>query len=254
MAWNARSQAAIPRILPLVRHRDDVLVYHVEPFAVPHLPGARLHRVGAVFLEPFVHVETKVLLAPEHPGQCLTHDPGLVFANPVRSDGSIELVRLTPARLHDFSKLVPERFAHGGGRLVAQPQPDGGRFPGAHRELVVRGGFRPVMFRVDGVLLSGHHIVVDPVFDITAGIGRAEDPLVVGLVLREQQRDFSLAVQETVAQFGVDGGIRTRVPFAARDLLQEPASAYPATRSRCCETRESAGHEAWRLPARDCTR
>ena len=62
-------------------------------------------------------------------------------------------------------------------------------------------------------------IVVDPVFDIPAGVGRAEDPLVVGLVLREQQRDFRLAVQEAVAQFGVRGRHRA-TSVAARNLLQ----------------------------------
>ena len=32
-----------------------------------------------------------------------------------------------------------------------------------------------------------HHVVIDPVLDVGASIGRAEDPLVVGLVLAEQQ-------------------------------------------------------------------
>ena len=70
-----------PRIFPLVRHRDDVLIHHVEPFAVPHLPAVRPHRIDAMFLEPFVHVETEVLLAPQHPGQRLAHDEGLIFAD-----------------------------------------------------------------------------------------------------------------------------------------------------------------------------
>ena len=59
-----------------------------------------------MFLEPLVDVETEVLLGPQHPGQRLSHDEGLIFADPVRSDGSIELVRLTLASLHDFSKAL----------------------------------------------------------------------------------------------------------------------------------------------------
>ena len=46
----------------------------------------RPHRIDAVFLEPFVHVETEVLLGPQHPGQRLPHDEGLIFADPVRRD------------------------------------------------------------------------------------------------------------------------------------------------------------------------
>jgi hypothetical protein len=34
----------LPRILPLVRHRDDMVVYHVETLAVPHLPSSCPHR------------------------------------------------------------------------------------------------------------------------------------------------------------------------------------------------------------------
>jgi hypothetical protein len=34
-----------------------------------------------VFLEPFAHIETKILLTPEHAGQGLTHDPRCIVAN-----------------------------------------------------------------------------------------------------------------------------------------------------------------------------
>src|ERR1700727_1706503 len=54
----------IPRIFPLVGHRDDVLIHHVEPFAVPHETSARLYRIYTVLLEPLVHVEKEVLFAP----------------------------------------------------------------------------------------------------------------------------------------------------------------------------------------------
>ena len=81
-------------------------VDHVEPFAVPHRLLAGLHRIDAMFLEPFVDVETEILLGPQHPGQCLPHDEGLIFADTFRRDGSIELVRLALASLHDFSKAA----------------------------------------------------------------------------------------------------------------------------------------------------
>src|SRR5215469_4578368 len=53
-----------PRILPLVRHRDDVIAEHVEPLAVADLPGRGPHWIGAVLLEPSVRVVKEVLLTP----------------------------------------------------------------------------------------------------------------------------------------------------------------------------------------------
>ena len=70
-----------------------------------------------MFFEPFVHVETEVLLAPQHPGQRLAHDAGPIFADTFRSDGVIELVRLALASLHDFSEAV-EGIAQGSRRQV----------------------------------------------------------------------------------------------------------------------------------------
>src|SRR5260370_14424593 len=58
----------IPRILPLVWHRNDMLVHHVEPFAVPRGACGRLHRILAMFRKPFVQVEEEILLAPQHSG------------------------------------------------------------------------------------------------------------------------------------------------------------------------------------------
>ena len=71
-----------------------------------------------MFREPFVHVEEEILLAPEHPGQRLAHDEGLIFADTVRGDGFVELIGLALAGLHDFSKAL-ERIAHGSRRQIA---------------------------------------------------------------------------------------------------------------------------------------
>ena len=81
-----------------------MLVHHVEPFAVPHEASAGLHRIDTVLLEPFVHVEEEILLGPEHPGQRLAHDQGLIFADAFRGDGFVELIGLALAGLHDFEQ------------------------------------------------------------------------------------------------------------------------------------------------------
>jgi hypothetical protein len=98
---------------------------HVEPLAVPHLAGWS-HWIDVVFLEPFVHIEEKVLFAPQHPGQCLPHYIGRIFADTVRRYRPIELVALAPALLDNLIKPRAERFLGGCG--IRQPQPDyGGR-------------------------------------------------------------------------------------------------------------------------------
>src|SRR5271165_1321419 len=56
---------------------------------------------------------------------------------------------------------------------------------------------------VDRVVISVNDVVIDSVLDVTRVVGRAEDPLVVGLVFGEQQRDISLAVQIPLPQIGV---------------------------------------------------
>jgi hypothetical protein len=118
-----------PGIFPLVRHRYDMVADHVEPLAVPHLAGW-LHRVDAMFLEPFVNIEEEILFAPQHPGQRLPHHIRRIFADTGRRYRAIERIRLAPARLDDLREPPAERFLTTGCR-IAQPQPDDGRRPRA---------------------------------------------------------------------------------------------------------------------------
>ena len=103
-----------------------------------------------MLLEPFVHVEEEKLLGPEHPGQRLAHDEGLIFADTGRSDGFVELIGLALAGLHDLSKAL-ERIAHGGRRAVAQPQTDGGCLSCTHIQLIVCGRFGSRFLGIDRV-------------------------------------------------------------------------------------------------------
>ena len=76
----------VPGILPLVGHRDDVLVQHVVPLRVPGVAITVMERVGVVLVEPVVPVEEEELLAPEHAREGLTHHVGRVFAHGWRRD------------------------------------------------------------------------------------------------------------------------------------------------------------------------
>ena len=90
----------VPRVLPLVRHRDDVVVEHVEPLAVPDMSvRLRIERIDAVLAQPHVDVEEVVLLRPEHAGEGLAHHRCGVVRGGVGRAIAIEVVGfLTPGR------------------------------------------------------------------------------------------------------------------------------------------------------------
>src|SRR5271170_7581707 len=150
----------VPGVLPLVWHRDNLLVHHVKPFTVPDRRTVRVCRPCPVLLEPFGHVETEILLGPQHPGQSLTHDHGSVFANAVRSDGSIELVRLRSTGPHDFRESLTEWLAHFFNGLIAKPQRDGDRLPCANDDLVMSRGLRTVLLRISCFLPPRDYAVI----------------------------------------------------------------------------------------------
>src|SRR5260370_32450193 len=98
----------IPRILPLVWHRNDMLVHHVEPFAVPRGACGRLHRILAMFRKPFVQVEEEILLAPQHSGQRLPHDESFIIADAAWGYGFVKFIGLMLAGLKDFCEALEE--------------------------------------------------------------------------------------------------------------------------------------------------
>ena len=95
----------VPGVLPLVGHRDDVLVQHVEPLRVPGISISGVEWVGVVLVQPVVPVEEEELLAPEHAGDGLAHHVGRVLAHGRRRDGLVELV--------GFAKPVGEDVVEG---------------------------------------------------------------------------------------------------------------------------------------------
>ena len=103
----------VPGILPLVGHRDDVLVEHVEPLRVPGIAISGMQRVGVVLIQPVVAVEEEELLAPEHAGQGLAHHVGRVFTHGWRRDGLVELVGFTKPVGKDVIKGFPKGLPFG---------------------------------------------------------------------------------------------------------------------------------------------
>ena len=65
----------VPRVLPLVGHRDDVFVIQVTPVAVAAaLPGLGRARGLRITVQPIGNVEVVELLAPEQAGGGLSGD------------------------------------------------------------------------------------------------------------------------------------------------------------------------------------
>ena len=137
-------------------------------------------------------------------------------------------------------------------RATSQAQPDHLAFAGLHRQPVVGRGLGARLLRVHRVRLAVDDEVVDPVLDVRAAVGHAEDPLRVRLVLGEQQRRIAVAVEVALAQRRVD-----RLDDAARRGCRPAASvgrsAAPA-RTTGCGTRASAGRAARPPRGRGCGR
>jgi len=95
-----------------------VIADHVEPLAIAHLTGCLPHRIEAMFQEPFVGIQQEVLLAPQHPGQCLPLHIGHVLADVSGGHRPIERIRIAAARFDNLAELAAKRIA---GAAVAQP-------------------------------------------------------------------------------------------------------------------------------------
>ena len=159
----------IPRVFPLVRHRDDVVVEHVGPFAVAHVLALVLRQVapGAVLLQPGVEVVVEVLLGPQHSRQRLAHDAGTVriVANRRRSDRVVERIGFART-VREHCVEVGERPAGIVGRTRGQPQPDDVRLAGADGRLVVGRDLRSLLRNIHRRRLAVYNEAVDAVFHV----------------------------------------------------------------------------------------
>ena len=83
----------IPRVLPLVRHRDHVGIEHVEPLGVAHaVAGGLEQRMTLVLAQPLLQIEVIVLLGPEHSRQRLAMHQALIFVQRAGRNPLVELI------------------------------------------------------------------------------------------------------------------------------------------------------------------
>ncbi len=151
----------VPRVLPLVGHRDHVVVDHVEPRLVARPAALRLPEgMGAALLQPDVDVEVVGLLRPQHPGQRLAHHRGRVGRHGGRREGPVELVGLVQPGSDDRRRVgerLAERF-----RCLRQAQPRLRRPTRRHDEAYVGCHLGPLAGGVHGGR-AVEHVIGDAV-------------------------------------------------------------------------------------------
>jgi len=246
-----------PRVLPLVRHREHIVRGEVAPPPVaPAAPSGVDRLVRVVAGEPLGHVEPVVLTVPEEPGQRLPLDVPPLRVEPGGRDRVVEGVRLA-------SSLLDGRFEGGaepvlgGGRLLSpagafgvEPQSDdpfgieraaAGRPlireaqadrpapPGGDVHAIVRGGLGAAPLRVGGAGLAVHDVPVEGVLDVRLRVRAGVKPLLVRLVLREEELRLPLAIEPAVAELRmcrVDAPLRSGIE-TPEDRLERPGVPGP---------------------------
>ena len=97
-AMEGQIPRGVPRVLPLVGHRDDVEVGQMIPVLVASPAAAGRWRVCAgIALEPLLDVVVVELFRPQHPGERLPLHVPLVGAEPGAMHGVVELLRFVAA-------------------------------------------------------------------------------------------------------------------------------------------------------------
>ena len=163
----------VPGVLPLVGHRDDVPVQHVEPLRVAGISISVMQGIGVVLVQPVVTVEEEELLAPEHAGEGLTHHAGGVFAHGRRRDRLVELVGFTQPVSKELIEQLAKRFSLLVQGTAGEPQAKHAGLTGADRHLVVRRDLGALSVGIDRVLPAVYDALVDAVLDVGALVLRS---------------------------------------------------------------------------------
>ncbi len=179
----------VPRILPLVRHREDVGVVEMRPIVIaPVLALGRRRRTTGVAREPRAHVVVITLLREQHSGEGLPlHAARVVGKIGVNMQG-VEFIRFADALRENALELRTERRgACGCGILIGQSKPQRNARARRNRLLRERGNFRAGIRGIDGGRFAVNEVTVERVLDVRRNARRVEDSLVVRFVFGEEQ-------------------------------------------------------------------
>jgi hypothetical protein len=155
-----------PRIFPLVRHGNDVLIHHVTPLCVA--------RSGhSMFVQPNSQVVSIVLFRPQHPRKCLAHHVGFIGRKIRRRDRTTELVGFLPALGENtIRKNTGGQIAAGRRAQAETDRPRGSRRDAVYIE------YRRLCSHLRGihcVRFSVNHIFVKGIFHKGRRVGLTEE-------------------------------------------------------------------------------
>ena len=188
----------VPRILPLVGHRDHIAVVEMQPGRVATRQALRRwFGAGGIALQPTLDVVVVELLRPEHASHRLPEDIRLRRRSSGRRHLCIERAGFAAALVHDGVKVAAD--AHSG---CAQPEPDRRLCTGADPQVVAKRRLGAQKLRIDGCR-SGHDVVVDAVLREAAAAGDSPQTLGVCLVVAEEGPGRAVGCQSHSAQFPV---------------------------------------------------
>lgn len=174
----------IPRILPLIRHRDDVGVVQVPPVRIP--PEAALWRwrgLSGVAVEPIRHVEVEELLAPDHARERLPLNSSSVLVRDASLDLGVESLGLIAAGAHDGGEV----FEGPGLRLARPAESDLSSPPSRDLEEMNDPCLGPLAVGAHRPALAVDQVPVEGILEIAGNRSEPERPVRVGLVLGEQE-------------------------------------------------------------------
>src|SRR5262249_46649428 len=101
----------VPRILPLVWHRNDVSIVKIGPIVIPSLSAAlRRRRAGRIPFQPGSDVKVVELLGPEQPCKRLPLYLLGVFRETRRRPPGVKLFCLSLAAGQHTLKTLAEQF------------------------------------------------------------------------------------------------------------------------------------------------
>src|SRR5262245_28129218 len=99
----------VPRVLPFVRHRNDVRIVQMRPIVIPSVATFSRRRWEIwVAVEPGLHDGVRLLVAPEHPRTQLTNEVICVAGQFIWNDRGVELVGFAKAIVKDCVECLTE--------------------------------------------------------------------------------------------------------------------------------------------------
>ena len=216
----------IPRVLPLVRHRDDVFAHHVEPVAVAH-GAVSGERVDPVLAEPSIDVKAVELLAPQHARERLTHDETLIVCHARRRDRRVERIGLSDARGKDLVEIRSQAVRPWNVRHAGETQPQNRRLLRANGHAIASRHLRACACRIHRFANTADHEAMNGIFYIGRAIRYPSQALEVRLVLGEQQLGIAFARQYELPQIGVDDAYRRDPGDSLEQRLLPPIRPRP---------------------------